>query len=106
MFWNLKSLDAVTPHGAPFGVEPAGFKSPFDCRIAWMNFSADAPDTSLPCVLKESGDKAATDTLASPLRRDEESDDIHRFSRKFGAPLVRCIGVTAQCSFVVFCDHD
>jgi len=103
---EIESLDAVTPHRAAFGIEPAGFKSPFDSSIAWMNFSANAPDASLLGVVEESGDEAATNTLASPLWCDEQGDDIHRLARKFRAPFVRSVGVTAQCPFVVLSDDD
>ena len=74
----------------------------FDGGIARMNFRADPPNATLARIIQKSFKKAPADALASPMRPNEEGDDIHGLTGKLCAPFVGGIGITAKC----FCGID
>ena len=100
---HLKSeikLQLKAPKRSTFGVEAAAFESVLDGGIAGMHFGADAADAALFGIFEKRRDEAAPHTLSAPLRRHEKRNDVHRFSAKLRAPLVRCVGVAAKPAFV------
>jgi hypothetical protein len=103
--WQVKTSNPVAPQGAAFGIETGGFKSPFNGRIPGMNFGAHSPNTSLLGVFEQAGDQSAADTFASPLRRDKQRNDIHRFAAKLRPPFITRIGIPAEAALVVL-GHD
>src|SRR5262249_17890747 len=64
-----------------------------------MYLRADPPYAALASIIEKSGDQPTSDTLTSPLRRDEQCHNIHGFAAEFSAPFVRSIRITAQRSF-------
>src|SRR5262245_34545354 len=69
-----------------------------------MDFGADASNTALLRILQKRSNESAADAFTTPLRRNEERDDVHGLAAEFGPPLVRCIRVAAQRPFVVLGD--
>src|SRR5262249_31081023 len=100
-------LNPISPQRAALWIKPRGFEDALYGRIARMNFCADAVDAAFLRIFEKRADQSATDSLSPPLRRDEQCDDIHCFSAKFGTPFIRTVGVAAERSFVTFGDnHD
>src|SRR5436309_15674605 len=71
-----------------------------------MYLGAHPMDTALPGIFEQACNKAATDAFAPPLRRDEQSDDIHRFAAELRPPFVGSISVPAQCALGFSHDND
>src|SRR5215510_75576 len=70
-----------------------------------MHFSADSADTAAPGVFQQRRDQTAADTLASPLWRHKQCNDVHGFTAKLGPPYIRRIRIPAQYA-VALCDDD
>src|SRR5215470_6336591 len=71
-----------------------------------MDFGADPAQPPPFSTFEKSCDKTAPYAFTSPLRRNEQGDDIHRFPAKLGAPFIGSVGVTAQHSLSVFGDDN
>src|SRR5207247_801248 len=63
-----------------------------------MDLGTDAADTTLAGIFEKRRDKAATHAFASPLWRNKQRDDIHRFTAELSAPFVGCVGISPQRS--------
>src|SRR5215471_7845935 len=71
-----------------------------------MDFRAYASYAALFCVFEENSNQAAADSLASPLRSDEERDNIHCFPAEFRTPFVRSVSVAAKHTLRIFGNND
>jgi len=64
-----------------------------------MYLGAHPMDAALPGIFEQSCNKAATDAFAPPLRRNEQSDDIHSFAAELRPPFVGSVSVPTERAF-------
>src|SRR2546427_10310084 len=71
-----------------------------------MYLGAHPMDAALPGIFEQSCNKAATDAFAPPLRRNEQSDDIHSFAAELRPPFVGSVSVPTERAFGFSHDDD
>src|SRR2546426_3921014 len=71
-----------------------------------MYLGAHPMDAALPGTFEQSCNKAATDAFAPPLRRNEQSDDIHSFAAELRPPFVGSVSVPTERAFGFSHDDD
>src|SRR5436309_15256308 len=71
-----------------------------------MYLGAHPMDAALPGIFEQSCNKAATDAFALPLRRNEQSDDIHSFAAELRPPFVGSVSVSVELAFGFSHDDD
>src|SRR5690349_2070683 len=74
----------ISPERPPLRIEADRLESALDGGISGVNLSADSADSSLLRVRKKRCDQTTANAFAPPLRRNKQSNDIHRLAAKLG----------------------